>query len=623
MIGTVHFDRPILVVDDTNATRYSTCRVLSAAGATLLEAVTGNEALRLAPDCSAVLLDIRLPDIDGFTVCRMLRADPATAHLPVIHLSAQYLRDADKAHGLDIGADAYLTHPVDPAVLVSTINAVHRMRTAERREARSRARIEAIFRTAPVGIVLIADDGPVLTCNEEFTRMFGIDCAATSLQDMPEPVRHAHARSRGEAHGADRWSTTLASPSASGEPLRVEWHVSRVGGDSSLIVVVDDSDRYAMEVERADLLERERSARAEAEDANRTKDTFLALLSHELRNPLNTVGMWASVLRRPEALSRLSEGLDAITRSVALQSKLVGDLLDVARLSTGKLELTLEPVAPAPIVRDVVMAVEELRAEKQIALIVSADAPRLHQMIWNLVTNAIKFSRPLGSVTLTLAAQQGDMVLRVTDQGAGIAPDFLPLVFDRFRQSNDTRSHRRGGLGLGLSVVKSLAEMHRGSVDATSEGLNRGASFVLRLPLQGERAQHHASLQTPLRGRSILVVEDSEESRRMFALLLEQYGAHVLQCESAENALAVLEAHSPALILSDIGLPGMDGLQFIRTLRASGSPRADIPAIAVTAFARSVDVERALAAGFQRHLAKPVDAGDLLNAVLSTWSGTT
>ena len=630
MIGRIELTLPVLLVDDTASTRYVTRRMLMAAGAEVIEAVTGQAALQMAAGCGAVILDVNLPDMDGFEVCRALRGDPRTQHLPVIHLSAQHLQDADKAIGLDSGGDAYLTHPVDSGVLTATINSLLRARRAELTADSARLRFEAIFRAAPVGMAVMTRDGVVTDCNPEFGRVFGRECDELShmpAEHLPPAIRSAHARAVAALDGGEEaahWSVATSHPDHARRAQHLGWHLATAGDDALVMMVVDDTAKRELEIERERLHAREVQARAEAEDANRAKDTFLAMLSHELRNPLNTLSMWIGFLRRSVGESRLQEGLDSIARSVALQARLVGDLLDVSRINTGKLTLATERVAPVRVIGDVLMSLQEdadargvgLRRALDPELEITADPARLHQIVWNLVSNAIKFSRAGGHVEVRLQREGDDAVLTVLDTGSGIAADFLPFVFDRFTQGS--RVAAQAGLGLGLSIVKSLVEMQGGSIAVQSAGADLGSCFRVRFPVDGPVALFHLGRDDAgalLAGHTILIVDDSEEMRRMLALVLSQHGATVMQAASAEEALAALEGSVPSLLLSDIGLPGLDGYSFLRALRASTRAGQGVPAIAVTAYARDDDLDRAREAGFRAHIAKPVDMRILLEAI--------
>lgn len=619
MMGRIRLDRPVLVVDDVNSTRYATVRGLTAGGAEVVEAVTGAQALELAPGCGAVVLDINLPDTDGYAVCRALRADPATRNVPIIHLSARHLRDADKIQGLESGADAYLTHPVDPGVLVATLNAMLRTRAAEQSAARSLARLHAVVENAPIGIGLVRVDGFLLEFNERFTHMFG-PAGAPGRAALPEAVREAMRDSRVRDVPITGTHTHAPAAGPDGE-RRIEWHVSRIDDELALVLATDITERYQFERERADLLERERRARNDAEQANHAKDTFLALLSHELRNPLNNIAMWATILRRPEAAPRLQEGLAAIERGVALQGKLVADLLDMARLSTGKLELDLEPVRLGPVVRDVALSLDADLQAKGLALALDidegaealADPARLHQVLWNLLTNAIKFSNPGGVVVVAVTG--GDpVVLRVRDEGVGIEPGLVPKLFERFRQGAAGRQHGFGGLGLGLSIVRNLIELHGGTIAAHSEGRGHGATFEVRLPAYAGDASQSVPPSRALAGKQVLVVEDERDMRALLALALEQEGAAVHQADSAESAMRLLESRPLDLLISDIGLPGGDGMSLLRNLRAGRAGNAAVPAIAITAFASDKDIADARDAGFRVHFAKPIDIAKVIRA---------
>ena len=393
--------------------------------------------------------------------------------------------------------------------------------------------------------------------------------------------------------------------------------------------------------ERERQVEAERAARAEAERASRLKDEFLATLSHELRTPLTAMLGWAKVLLRkrddPETLVR---GLEAIERNVAAQARLIDDLLDMNRIVSGKLRLELQATDLAEVVQAAVEAVrpsadaKELRLQlfvEPLAGPITGDPARLQQVVWNLLTNAVKFTPPGGRIDLTLRRLDGELALTVEDSGIGIAPDFLPHVFDRFRQGDASTTRRHGGLGLGLSIARQLVELHGGSILAASEGEGRGASFELRLPITRSRvaAVRPASASmdaapneaVSLRGLSLLVVDDEADGRELVAQVLRDSGATVHEAGSAEEAFAMLERFRPDLLISDIGMPGCDGHELVRRLRQR-PPEAGgrIPAIALTAFARQDDRAQSMRAGYQMHLAKPVEPHELVATVAAVAS---
>jgi len=378
------------------------------------------------------------------------------------------------------------------------------------------------------------------------------------------------------------------------------------------------------------LLARAEAARAEAEVANRAKDEFLATVSHELRTPLTAVLGWARMLRSgrlgPDAIAR---GLEVIDRNARLQAQLIEDLLDVSRIITGKLRLDIRAIELAPVVEAALDAVRDAAEAKTIALETEFDAAigpvrgdpdRLQQVVWNLLANAIKFTPAAGRVTVRTRAAGGEIEITVTDTGQGIDRDFLPFVFDRFRQSDSARGS--GGLGLGLALVRHLTELHGGTVDAHSDGAGKGATFTVRLPLAGARDAAVAAALTrggarfpSLAGVRVLVVDDDEDARQLLALILEQCRADVVTAASAQDALRQLAERVPDVVISDINMPERDGYAFVRELRTRGGTAPRVPAVALTASARGEDRRRALAAGFDVHVAKPIEPAALAEIV--------
>lgn len=394
-------------------------------------------------------------------------------------------------------------------------------------------------------------------------------------------------------------------------------------------VSTDISDAKRAEKERAELLERERAAREEAEAANRLKDEFLATLSHELRNPLNVVIGYSEILRRSEDTknSFVGKAAEVIRRNALAQSQLVSDLLDLSRLQMGKLAITHQPVSLSTIIGD---AIETVRAEaeaKSISLsfkpgkesfVVDGDPVRLGQIAWNLLNNAVKFTPTNGHIKLTLTESTGGALLIVEDSGQGISPEFLPFVFEIFRQADASSSRRQGGLGIGLALVKQLAELHGGRVKAESEGVGKGARFSVWIPLR-ELPVSTVALENEkpvgaLRHKFILVVDDSRETIDMLSRLLQMEGAFVHTARSGEEALAIAAENTFDLIISDISMPEMDGYQLLRNLRQIPSMN-DVPALALTGFGRISDVNRARDEGFAEHFTKPIDIDRLLGSV--------
>ncbi|HKO44170.1 MAG TPA: PAS domain S-box protein [Pyrinomonadaceae bacterium] len=407
----------------------------------------------------------------------------------------------------------------------------------------------------------------------------------------------------------------------SSSPLRGDGKVTGV-----VVVFRDISDRKHAEEERARLLQAEREARADAERANQLKDEFLATLSHELRNPLNVVIGYAEILRRsdnqkPDFVVKAAE---TIRRNALAQSQLVSDLLDLSRLQMGKLSLNKKPSSLSTIIRDAVETVRDEALAKPVSLsieldpevlVVEGDPVRLGQIAWNLFNNAIKFTPAGGQVSIRLGKEDGHAVIIVEDNGQGIVPEFLPHVFEIFRQADASIIRKQGGMGIGLALVKQLAELHEGSVTAESEGVGKGARFTVRLPLYqaGASALSHGTrgVTGALKAKFILVVDDSPETTEMLGKLLELEGAFVESARSGKEALEIARRKNFDLVISDISMPEMDGYELLQRLRTLPG-MTNIPAVALTGYGRSNDVERALNEGFAEHLTKPLDLDELL-----------
>jgi signal transduction histidine kinase/ActR/RegA family two-component response regulator len=364
----------------------------------------------------------------------------------------------------------------------------------------------------------------------------------------------------------------------------------------------------------------EREARAKAQDADRAKDEFLATLSHELRTPLNAILGWVGMLRAGKVRDdRRSGALDVIERNARTQARLVEDLLDVSRIITGKVRLEVQPLQMGPIVSTVVEALRPGAESRKVHVhtridptdrYVMADAARLQQIVWNLLSNAIKFTPADGHVYVNMVASLDELELTVRDTGMGIAPDFLPHVFERFRQADSSTTRTHSGVGLGLSIARHLVELHGGEISAESAGVGAGATFIVRLPLVarvGVGGVVDDLSPVDLHGMRVLVVDDDEDARNLLEGSLVASRAEVTTAESAEEALKLLQKMSLEVMVSDIGMPEMDGYELIRRIRALPGPAGRIPAIALTAYVHPDDRTRALDAGYQIHMPKPVD----------------
>jgi signal transduction histidine kinase/ActR/RegA family two-component response regulator len=400
---------------------------------------------------------------------------------------------------------------------------------------------------------------------------------------------------------------------------------------------VEELSRYIGELQRSEeargqLLLRAERARSEAEAANRIKDEFLATLSHELRTPLTSLLGWSSVLREGKRDAKiLAQGLDAIDRNARVQAQLIDDLLDVSRIVSGKLNLDVRPLDIASVARAAINVVQPAADAKGMTIdyyaepglgAISADSARLHQIIWNLLSNAVKFTPHGGKISVCVDQDGADARVTVKDSGQGIDSEFLPRVFDRFRQADSSTTRSFGGLGLGLAIVRHLVELHGGTVSARSDGVSKGATFTATFPLLADRTEpvtHAPDVATDfysLDGLRVLLVDDEPEARQIISTVITRTGAEVRTCESAHEALIKLEEWKPDVILSDIAMPEQDGYSFIRQVRSLPRDRGgDTPAAALTAYARDVDRSQALAAGYQMHIAKPIGASQLVTMI--------
>jgi signal transduction histidine kinase/CheY-like chemotaxis protein len=403
---------------------------------------------------------------------------------------------------------------------------------------------------------------------------------------------------------------------------------------------IEGEKRAAVELEK--LFTSERHARSEAETANRLKDEFLATVSHELRTPLNAILGWANLLRTGKLDGgKIQEALETVERNARSQAQIIEDLLDVSRIITGKLKLDIRPLAAAALVKSAVDSISPAAEAKEIVIKtniadetteIAGDSARLQQVLWNLLSNAVKFTPRGGTIEIGIKRENTNLVVSVGDTGSGIAPEFLPYVFDRFRQADGTTTRHFGGLGLGLAIVKHLVEQHGGSVRAESEGKGKGAAFILNLPLlsrfqtsgkppNGEiygENNSDGAIEKSLVGLNVLVVDDEIDALELIKIFLETSGAQVSTAQSVAEALENIKQSAPDVIVSDIGMPGVNGYEFIENVRRLAPEKGGkIPAIALTAYARNEDRLEALRYGFQTHIAKPVEMNELIETVAS------
>lgn len=634
----------VLVVDDNPATRYSTARTIRAAGFRTAEAGTGGEALEMVGEgISAVVLDVHLPDTDGFAVCRIIRSRPDTASLPVVHLSAAFIRNEDRVTGLNAGADGYLVHPVEPAVLVATLQALIRARTAEDELRRSEQRFRAIYDQAQSGIALLDAQGRFADVNPAFEQLLGrprADLIGRPLVDLAAPAWREQilARTATPAEGRAPWRGEFPLVAADGRLVHMEWTISSHVEPGARIAIANDvSERHELEMRRHEVLEREQAARVEAERHSRTKDDFIAVLSHELRTPLNAILGWAHILKRRGVTPEAGKGVDAIERNAKAQARIISDILDVSRINSGKLRLDREWADPAELVTSAIDSLSSALNDKRIRVetdLSGAEAPawldpgRFQQIFWNLMTNAIKFSPADGRVLVTLRREADRLELEVRDFGQGIKPDFIPYLFERFTQSDSPGNRAHGGLGLGLSIVKHLVDLHGGAVGAESEGLGKGTVMRVQLVVEPSGDSVLDDLETEsgpepeaeaqrLHGLEVLLVEDDREATEMMTVVLSDRGMRVRVAHDFDSAVAAVQDGRPDVMVSDIGLPGRDGYELVARIRAleQEQRRPRLPVIALTAFARPEDRARTIAAGFDLHLSKPLKPHVLVEAI--------
>ena len=417
--------------------------------------------------------------------------------------------------------------------------------------------------------------------------------------------------------------------------------------DSNTRLQSEIAERTLAQQRAADLLAREQEARRMVESANRSKDEFLAILSHELRTPLNAILGWSEILRTGEPdHAEVREGIEVIERNARSQARLVEDVLEVSRIICGKVRLQVGMVKIPTVIDAALTSARPAAAAKGVALrqetgaplaAIQGDPDRLQQVIWNLLSNAIKFTPRGGTVTIRARQGHDHMVIEVADTGIGIKEDFLPFVFDRFRQYDGSVTRAHGGLGLGLSITRHLVEMHGGGVSVSSEGDAKGAIFTVSLPMAGpkdllpeplptggrpDRPESGPQAVLSLHNCRVLVVDDEADSRRVLVRHLRRAQAEVREAESVAAALEVLGEWTANVLISDIAMPGEDGYSLLRKLRAQGNERLRaLPAVALTAFVRAEDRAQALAAGFQLHLPKPFEPAALLQAVASLAAG--
>jgi PAS domain S-box-containing protein len=631
----------VLNINDDAATRFVMRKVLETAGYSVIDAPDGATGLTLArewPDL--IILDVHLPDISGLEVCRRLKADPLTAHIPILQTSATFVTSERKVEGLDSGADAYLAQPIDDTELLAIVRAMLRTRRAEEGERLAALKWQRTFDAMSDGVFVLDSQRRIVNCNRAMAKIFDVSCDRV--------VGSSIAALFGDrvTHELRAWLSDPVEPAVSRWEmeiqLKVRWY--RLAADSApdpeqpglIVMVLSDI------TERKKLEEGYRRTAQELASAARRKDEFLAMLAHELRNPLNAIVAANSLQESlPPADSESMRLRAIVARQTRHLARLVDDLLDVSRITRGEVQMRKALIDLSEIVERVCDSQRALLdARKQIltlmvpseSIFVEGDEMRLEQVISNLLANAAKYSGASSEIQVSLTVEEGAdgrfAVATIADQGVGISHDMLDSVFDMFVQVDRSLARTLGGLGLGLTVVKHVVEQHGGTVRAHSAGLGKGATFAVRLPASA--ARHHSARPAamnltaqPSAGLDILLIEDNDDTRDLVATLLETRG-HRVQCaaDGVEGMNMALEM-KPDVALIDIGLPEMNGYDVARHVRAADCGGVTY-LVAVTGYGSPEDQARATEAGFDAHVVKPIDSQllfDLL-AHASTRSGS-
>jgi len=637
----------ILLVDDRPANLLALEAILDPLEQNLVRATSGEEALEKLQDeeFAVILMDVRMPGMDGLRTAEVICQRESAARVPIIFLTAVPIGNADVASGYARGAVDFLLKPFDPEILRSKVSvfvdlhqkeqmikrqgALLRQREREAFERRSELRFRSLMDALPQCVWVARPDLTFYYWNQRAVDYIGIEASIAVTADRlfefvhPEDVPALKAE----------WSLSTAGQRSAEIQVRLRRHSD---GEYRWFLMravpqLDEAGSVIGWIVAATDIDTEHHALQEAEGASRMKEEFLATVSHELRNPLNAIMGWVHLLSSGKLdAAKSSKAIETIERNVHLQTALIDDILDLSRIVRGKINLTFSTVRMSAVVDGALAAVRPTADAKGVALgyemaadfdEISGDADRLQQVVWNLLSNAIKFTPRDGAVMVRIERNDRELTLTVRDTGRGISEDFLPRVFDRFSQADSGSTRAHGGLGLGLAIVRHLVELHAGTVEAISDGVDQGATFSVRLPIKdakpaaaGDAQGQFAAPPLELEGISILVVDDEPDSRDVLAELLRQYGAQTRTASSAEEALAEIAQSAPRVLLSDIGMPSIDGYELVRRVREL-FPAGEMVAMALTGLGGKHDRQRALDEGFQVCMVKPVEPERLVEAI--------
>jgi len=658
--------RRVLLVAPTTRDAEITCSLLTGAGLPCVACTSVGELIReIEAGVGAILLTEQAITDDGIDeLLATLYKQPSWSDLPIVMMMQGGNLSPVATRVVRLLRNVTLLER--PALARSVVSAMHSAVRARERQYQIREQIERIHRgerrmtrimQSNVMGVSFCDNQRILEANDAYLEIIGYSREELEAGRLDwrrlTPAKYSHLDDRALVELAQRGACTPFEKEyvrKNGTRVPVLLRIASLEeNDVKYVCFVQDLTRQKeAERERSALLGSERAARGEAERAGRMKDEFLATLSHELRTPLNAILGWSQVMRRGKmGAEDLKEGLDVIERNARAQTQLIEDLLDMSRIISGKVRLDVQTVEPVTFLEAAIETMRPAAEAKEIKLEklldptagpIAGDPHRLQQIVWNLLANAVKFTPAGGKVQILLDKVDSHVQITVADTGIGIAPQSLAHVFERFRQADASTTRKYGGLGLGLAIVKHLVELHGGSVAAESQGEGCGTTFTVCLPITIVRTNHDDGDRQPLRvpptasspykttdlsALKLVVVDDHADARDLIKRVLEECGAEVLVAVSAAEALLLVETHKPHVLISDIGMPDVDGYELLRRVRTLGPARGGrVPAVALTAFARSQDRTRALHAGYLAHLAKPVEPSELI-ATVATVAGRT